>query len=272
MTLTASQPAAAPTEPAFHLFPLLPPELRLLIWRFSFLPRTVELHSRRTHYADSDRFHAPPKWHSRSRNPAALAVNVEARTAALALYTIALPLATPLGPDQSLDRPGAVRPSTQLLYLNLAADMVFLLGEVDFSRVTRLLEWFRSHDAPRPSAERDQPRRRRGLGRMAMSVASLGSWNPDIFAATLRALAMTLFADIDEFVMVLSTDRGPPPAWSGGRVVLRHGADTPRYSRFVAGQGRAYRCGDGGGGGGGGWMVVGRAEMKVAEVEFVDGW
>src|SRR5690348_10960699 len=84
----------------FPTFSLLPTEIRLRIWTLSFLPRILELHSPLDHYADryniATNRHSPdqpPPFQSRSYNPAALSVNVEARTAALTVYTVAMPLA-----------------------------------------------------------------------------------------------------------------------------------------------------------------------------------
>jgi len=96
-----NSPLGNVSEPltSFTLFPFLPPELRLLIWHHHFLltPRTIELHTRRTHYADlADPLNSRvPRWLSRSRNPAALSVSTEARAAALEFYTVRLPLAVP---------------------------------------------------------------------------------------------------------------------------------------------------------------------------------
>ncbi|KXX75593.1 hypothetical protein MMYC01_206570 [Madurella mycetomatis] len=245
----------------FPYFPLLPAELRLKIWHFSFLPRTVELHTRRTHYADIDRHGGTPKWQSQSRNPAALSVNAEARAAALECYTVALPLAAPLAPNQTFERPGdLLQDSDRVLYLNLEHDMVVLLGDLHYVRLTKLLEWFRKMDV---AGRRAAGARVSGLRRLAMSVAP---WAHEVGAATLKAFALTVFADIEEFVLFMYTDRMPPSSWTGGPCVLEEAsADADYYRRFVMGRGKQFRAD-------GDWMVVGQHPMKVAEIRFDDGW
>ncbi|KAK3377435.1 hypothetical protein B0H63DRAFT_477197 [Podospora didyma] len=232
----------------FHFFPFLPAELRLYIWHLSFLPRIVELHKRRTHYADDDRF---PRWQSYSRNPAALAVNVEARAAALEFYTVSLPLAAPLARHQTVELPGQLHLSGRRLYLNLVHDTVIVLGSVHFSRLTRLLGWFRAED-----------RSGTGLRRLAMSVAS---WAHEAGAATLKLFARTGFTDVEEFVLLMYNDLGPPADWTGGRVVFKPCRDTDYHRRFVMGKGKQFREGDG-------WMVVGKQPLKVVDVNFLNSW
>ncbi|GAB1313762.1 hypothetical protein MFIFM68171_03972 [Madurella fahalii] len=246
----------------FLYFPLLPAELRLKIWHFSFLPRTVELHTRRTHYADHDRHGGTPKWQSQSRNPAALSVNAEARAAALECYTVALPLAAPLARNQTHERPGdLLQDSDRVLYLNLEQDMVVLLGDLHYVRLTKLLEWFRKTDVARRRTT--AAARASGLRRLAMSVAP---WAHEVGAATLKAFALTIFADIEEFVLFMYTDRMPPPSWSGGPCVLEEAsADADYYRRFVMGRGKQFRADAD-------WMIVGQRPMKVAEIRFDDGW
>ncbi|KAJ4286862.1 hypothetical protein N0V88_007874 [Collariella sp. IMI 366227] len=247
----------------FPYFPLLPAELRLNIWHMSFLPRVVELHTRGAHYADSDRHFSTPRWQSRSRNPAALSVNTEARTAALGFYTVALPLAAPPPQSQVPERPGdLVLYSDRVLHLNLEHDMVLLLGDLHYARLTRLLEWFRKMDRP-PRRKGAHPGRPKGLRRLGMSVAL---WAHEVGAATLKAFARTVFADIDDFVLFMYPERMPPPSWVGGPCVLENAeADADIYRRFVIGRGRQFRVGDG-------WMVVGQRPMKVAEISFEEGW
>ncbi|OOF98088.1 hypothetical protein ASPCADRAFT_403905 [Aspergillus carbonarius ITEM 5010] len=67
----------------FHLFPLLPPELRLQIWSSSFLharDRVVKVSCRRYHYRR--RY----SWYFCAEPPVQLHVNREARNEALRLY------------------------------------------------------------------------------------------------------------------------------------------------------------------------------------------
>ncbi|KAK3309251.1 uncharacterized protein B0T15DRAFT_526689 [Chaetomium strumarium] len=279
MIETALEEPASPTRAApgtFPYFPLLPAELRLKIWHMSFLPRTVELHTRRAHYADDENLRlrsATPKWQSLSKNPAALSVNAEARAAALEHYTVALPLFAPPSKAQN-ERPGdLLQISDRVLYLNLEQDTVVLLGDLHYTRLTRLLDWFRKMDN-KPT--RGQQRRRdaddattspstrgKGLRRLAMSVAL---WAHEVGAATLKAFARTVFADIEEFVLFMYSERLPPPTWGGGLCLLEEAAaDADYYRRFLIGRGRQFRVGND-------WMVVGQRPMKVADICFEEGW
>ncbi|KAK4120995.1 hypothetical protein N657DRAFT_578671 [Parathielavia appendiculata] len=218
----------------------------------SFLPRTVELHTRRAHYANDDERGATPKWQSQSRNPAALSVNVEARAAALEFYTVTLPLQN----------------SYRVLYLNLEHDTVVLLGDLHYTRLTKLLDWFRMKDRPTSGRPRHSDvaggaGKEKGLRKLAMSVAL---WAHEVGAATLKAFARTVFADMDEFTLFMYPDRLPPPEWTGGVCMLEEAdADADYYRRFIIGRGRQFRVGNG-------WMVVGQQPMKVAEISFEGGW
>ncbi|KAK0638512.1 hypothetical protein B0T16DRAFT_421284 [Cercophora newfieldiana] len=253
-----------PPQPAtsFPLFPLLPAELRLKIWSSSFLPRTIELHNRRTHYADSERSSGVPQWQSQSRNPAALSVNAEARAAALEFYTVALPLCVP-----HFSFGGDARNGDRLLYLNPEEDMVVMLGDLNYSRLTHLLEWFRKQDAAYHNGRRSgsgAAGRGKGLRRMAMSV---GPWAHAVGAATLKAFARTVFADVEEFVMFNYKAPIPPETWRGGRVVLQEACTEDEAYRqfFVFGRGKQFREGDG-------WVVVGKRPIKIADIQFLEGW
>ncbi|KAK0609596.1 hypothetical protein B0T17DRAFT_501511 [Bombardia bombarda] len=255
----------------FPLFPLLPAELRILIFQFSFLPRTIELHTRLTHYADMDMNHhhdRMPKWQSLSRNPAALSVSCEARAAALEFYTVALPLAVPLAPNQTSGHRGRLLlDSDRVLYVNLEVDMIVLLGaEQHYGRLVGFLDWCRVMDniadvySPPPPPP---PNKGRGIRRLAMSVAP---WAHRVGAATLKAFARTVFADMDEFVLFVYAERMPPGNWAGGRCELDEvDGSNYHYREFVTGRGKQFREGDG-------WMVVGKRPMRVVDLRFVDGW
>ena len=230
----------------------------------SFLPRTVELHTRRSHYANDDNHRGTPKWQSQSRNPAALSVNAEARAAALACYRVALPLFLPPSRTPTFEWPGdLLQLSDRLLYLNLEEDTVVLLGDLHYTRLTKLLEWFRNMDKPTRSRNAGAAAGGKGLRRLAMSVAL---WSPEVGAATLKAFARTVFADIEEFVLFMYSARLPPPGWMGGSCVLQEAAPhTDYYRRFAIDRGRQFRVGSD-------WMVVGKRPMKVADMSFEDGW
>ncbi|KAK0716122.1 hypothetical protein B0H67DRAFT_489774 [Lasiosphaeris hirsuta] len=255
-------PDSNPFAPGtFPYFPLLPAELRLKIWALSLAPRTIELHTRRTHYADSDAHRRRvPQWQSLSRNPALLAVSAEARAAALEFYTVALPLAAPFGRKGgygAFERPGdMLSDSDRVLYISLEADTVVLLGDLHYGRLTTLLEWFRAQDVGRGRAGK-------GVRRLAMGVAQ---WAHEVGARTLKAFARSVFADLEEFVLFMYKERMPPEEWTGGRCVLEEAClDDDYYRRFVIGKGKQFREGNG-------WMAVGKRPMKVVDLQFLDGW
>ncbi|KAM7200385.1 hypothetical protein V8F20_005362 [Naviculisporaceae sp. PSN 640] len=318
---SVSSPLSPEPITEFHLFPLLPAELRLKIWHFSFLlsPRTIELHARRTHYAADNENHysgigafgnfsgasrergggggergPPPKWQSQSRNPAAMSVSAEARFAALEFYRVRLPLAynpadhtiaqrisaTALDRGSEWEnrtssswakyddlfvreRPGDLLSSSdRVIYLNPETDMVALLGDLHFGRLSRLLNWFRDQDAS--TARRGQARgKASGLRRLAMSVAP---FSHQVGAATLQAFARTVFGDVDEFVLFMYMGRVPPEEWNGGKVVLEDcKEDDDEYRRFLMGRGGQFRSP-------GGWMVVGKSPLRMADIRFENGW
>ncbi|KAK4215081.1 hypothetical protein QBC37DRAFT_419933 [Rhypophila decipiens] len=237
----------------------------------------------------------PPKWQSESRNPAALSVSAEARCAALEFYTVRLPLAYnpadhtthPTGhgsrgiPDSGKsewdtwtpswtkqddifvrEQPGNMLSSSdRVIYLNLETDTVVLLGDLHFGRLSRLLNWFRDQS----QQQQKRPGRPKGTGlkRLAMSVAP---FSHQVGAATLRAFARTVFADVEEFVLFMYMGRVPPEGWDGGRVVLEDcKRDGDEYRRFLMGRGGQFREG-------GGWMVVGKSPLRMVEIRFEDGW
>lgn len=285
-------PQPNPHQPLqqFHHFPLLPPELRLKIWSvfpphlcnflssfpaknphardLSFLPRTVELHTRRTHYADWPEHHGgAPRWKSSSRNPAALSVCIESRLAAQEFYTAALPLvaAAPAfsaaGEPERRRQGRATDNSSRVLYVNLEHDTVALLGDLHFERLNKLLEWFREQE----ESDRRKKGHARGLRRLAMSTAP---WAHDVGAATLRAFSRTVFRDIDEFVLFMYAEATPPLQWGGGRCELEEiSAAEDYYRRFVVGRGKQFVDPVNGG-----WMRVGRKEMRIADIRFEEGW
>lgn len=259
-------PASPTTSDTFPFFSLLPAELRLKIWHASFLPRPVELHASRTHYAADDQlYNGAPRWQSSSLNPAALSVSVEARAAALSHYTVALPLVPPLAPGQIFDRPGNLLRSGRggrVLYLAPAYDTLALLGDIHYSRLMQLLEWFRARDAAQ-HAIRPRAGGGKGVRRLAMSVTQ---WAHEVGGRTLRAFARSVFEDLDEFVLFMYNKSDPPQGWTGGRCVLQDASpQDDHYRRFLVRSGKQFRDGDG-------WMKVGGRPMKVVDIEFLDGW
>jgi hypothetical protein len=217
----------------FHLFPSLPTELRLKIWHHSFLarPRVVELHLWRYHYArvESD------QWQSGSANPAALSASSESRREALRFYRVTVPLH---GHD-----------GARVLYINPAVDTVVVLGELQYRRLQNLFATVRSQD---PDCK--------GLQRVGLSVAC---WAHDYAGATLRIWANTLFRFLDQFILLLYTERQPPGQFRGGECELVATEGESALEPYVRDT-REFRNGDK-------WLIVGNNEMSVMSLRFLPG-
>lgn len=258
-------------SPTFPAFPLLPAEIRLRIWTQSLLPRVLELHSPEAHYADqysiaADRhsIQRPPAFQSRSYNPATLSVSVEARTVALAVYTVALPLASEKHYELALD-------GRRVLYVSPDRDTVVLLGYEPAIKVTRLVSWFREHIRAQAHGL--------GVSGLVTGLCSIGvsaaQFANNQGAQLLRVIGRDLFFDVDHFILVIGsgpgcgTEQAPPDWWDGGKCFLRelshYERDDDQYKGFQAGIGRQFRGQDG-------WMVVGRNRMRIASIYFENGW
>ncbi|KAK8029633.1 hypothetical protein PG993_010924 [Apiospora rasikravindrae] len=168
-------PEMAQQEPVFHLFPQLPLEIRLKIWRLSLEPRVLELHSRRTHYAQAEDW----PWQSDCFNPALLSVCDEARGEALGALTVALPM-----------------PHGGMLYCDPMRDVLVVLGDSDLPRLRQLFAEVEDQDP-------------RGLRHLALSVAC---WAHDYAGPTLRIWQRALFHKLDRLTLVLYRGRDPRPA------------------------------------------------------------
>lgn len=256
----------------FPAFPLLPTEIRLRIWAQSLLPRVLELHFPQSHHADQSSIAAdhnsmqrPPAFQSRSYNPAALSVNVEARTVALTVYTIALPLTPEKQPSLPLD-------GGRVLYISPDLDTVVLLGYVPAMKVSRLLSWSREHIRVRVHGSGGH-----GLVTGLCSIGvSAAQFTNNQGAQLLRIIGRDLFHDVDYFILVIGsgpgygTEQAPPDWWDGGKCLLREWSqyerdDGDQYREFKMGVGRQFRERDG-------WMVVGRNRMRIASIYFENGW
>ncbi|EGX93590.1 hypothetical protein CCM_04965 [Cordyceps militaris CM01] len=238
-----------PLPEGFRHFGHLPLELRLKIWHYSFQPRVVELHGRRAHYADAFRHGgSTPGWQSASNNPAALAVNTEARAAALRYYRIQIPLALAV----SCQRPGdTVTHRGRVLYLNPAVDTVAMLGDLDFYRLSSFLSDIRHRD---PAGI--------GLKRLAVSAR----WTSHGGAgSSIRMIFKTIFPELAEFIVYLFDSSLPPEDWVNGTCLLEDCAGTSVYKAFEAGGGKHLREGDK-------WMVIGKSQLKIMQLAFFSGW
>ncbi|KAK8062760.1 pectinesterase precursor [Apiospora hydei] len=159
-------PEMAQEERSFHLFPQLPLEIRQKIWRLSLEPRVLELHSRRTHYAQAEDW----PWRSDCFNPALLSVCDEARGEALGALTVALPM-----------------PHGGMLYCDPMRDVLVVLGDSDLPRLRRLFAEVEDQDP-------------RGLRHLALSVAC---WAHDYAGPTLRIWQRALFHKLDRLTLYL---------------------------------------------------------------------
>lgn len=242
-----------PNNNGFSLFPLLPAELRLKIWAHSFEPRTVELHSRRSHYADDDRHGGVPKWQSGCTNPAALSVSAECRAAALRHYTVRFPLAA----VQPCERAGdSVIDVHRVLYISPAVDTVVVLGDADLRRLAVLFS---------DCLRRDTAGGQNGQGGLRRLGLSVGSWTHEGAGASLRVYARTVFRDLEELTLFMFAERVPPADWRGGVCSLSACGDTDYYRRFAMGRGRQLRNGES-------WMKVGKKELRIRDLNFSEGW
>ena len=242
----------------FPLFPLLPPEIRLWIWQDSCLPRVLEIHAPQFHYADRGNVdlsthHQPPAFQSRSYNPALLSVSTEARTTALSIYTVALPLAS-----EKKNR-DLVPDSHRVLYIALDRDSVVLLGLESAQSVTQLVHYFnQGGHGQRSVTESD-----RGLRSFGVSATHFAH---DHGAAMLRIIGGTLFRDLESFSLWISEfemAKAPPPWWVGGQCRLH---EFESGQQFLTGVRFQFWDQDG-------WLVVGRyVVMKVVDIHFENGW
>jgi hypothetical protein len=155
----------------------------------------------------------------------------------------------PLAPMSLVECPrgGA---NDRVLYLNLETDTIVVLGGLEYTRLTNLLEWFRKRD----------DKGGRGVRRLALSIAS---WT---YADMLRVFARTVFRDLDEFGLFMYHSPTPPKPWMKGMCFLEEARkDAAAYRWFVTGLGGQLRDGDN-------WLVVGKNRLRIFELSFSVGW
>lgn len=259
-----------PTPTSFPRFPDLPTELRLKIWQLSFVPRVVEVHRRKSHYADD--YHSAAsgvssgsagsaslaKWQSWSANPAALAVSYEARSCALDHYSAIIRLAV----NTPCERAGEARLDLhRRLYLAPHADTLAMLGEFNVAQTVELLRHIASQTRERDGHSSHNHGRSRGLRRLALCASSIGHPRSGI---SLLIYSRNIFQDLDQLVLFLYDERMPPAAWHDGHCALVDCRDTYTFRRFQVGQGAELRSRSGGPG----WMTVGHGPLEVQDLAF----
>lgn len=212
MAFSSTGPAVSRASPPheFTRFPDLPAELRIRIWRFSFAPRVLELHSRRSHYARAE----VGQWQSSCGNPVGFSVCAESRAEARSFYPIALPV---YGGDD------------RVLYLNPATDTLVVLGELEYPRLSRLFATIQSQD---PTEQ--------GLQRIGLSVAC---WAHEFAGATLKIWARSLFKQLEQFILLMYMERLPPTDFRGGECVLEDCKGMESFMRYVS-DAREFRSGN----------------------------
>lgn len=123
----------------FQLFSELPIELRLKIWRFSFLEaRHVSLDTAYGYPLDADELHPEFQKFLEHPLPISLYVNHESRTETLRHYTVPFlgDILRPLNTVKTFDRPFWFDPSRESLWLEPES-----LETLDFSESTWIEEW-----------------------------------------------------------------------------------------------------------------------------------
>ncbi|KAJ4389049.1 hypothetical protein N0V93_006511 [Gnomoniopsis smithogilvyi] len=233
--------STARTKPLkkFHLFNDLPTEIRLKIWDLTFLPRVVEVRPPRPHNSQG-------QWQSGCSNPAALAVCIEAREAALAHFRIPFPLTidTKIPPTgisrQNASEPLPFKPTAssyigvpfngtsssgengvqarRTLYVSPEHDTVCLLGrDWDNGRLSHVMRTFREADPLRV-----------GISRLGMSVRA---WGFGGSVVRMKELGTTLFQELDQLVLFMYGEQNPPPAWRAKGSAIVDGEDREQYRR-----------------------------------------
>ncbi|KAL1902438.1 hypothetical protein Sste5346_001419 [Sporothrix stenoceras] len=240
----------------FTCFPNLPTELRLKIWHLSFVPRVIEVHRRKSHYADSASSVGQAslaKWQSWSANPAALAVSFEARSCALEHYSATIRLAV----NTPCERAGEARLDLhRRLYIAPHADTLAMLGEFNVAQTVELMRHINNQTRGQTSDDVG-----RGLQRLALCASSIGHPGSGIL---LTIYGRNIFRDLDRLVLFLYDERVPPTAWTDGHCALVDCRDTYTFRRFQVGQGAELKSQ----GGKPGWMTVGHNPLEVLDLAF----
>lgn len=267
----------------FHAFGNLPPELRIKIWRLTFLPRVVELHPTSFNNAGAvgdDGLQQQEQWQSGCSNPAALSVCSEAREIALEHFRIACPLAsiasqqdTKIGTTTVIGAVfnGKAGLRRRVLYISPESDTVALLGQdTDSTKLSNLLDWFRDAD-----------RKRRGISSLALSTS--GQVHDESVATSYDT---TVLRDLNQLILFSNSELSPPSEWSArgagiDEQLLNSFRKTGNkcelvpcktsnawyvYKQWRSGKGRQF------------WdkqkktLEVGKNRIRIQDLEFSKGW
>ncbi|KAI1801044.1 hypothetical protein F4811DRAFT_536161 [Daldinia bambusicola] len=181
-------------------FSSLPTELRFQIWRLTFQPRIVAIHSEKD---------AQPKWASNCDNPAALSVCSESRALALDHFTVVLPMFKSKA-GISIPRP---------LYFSPTCDMLAFIGEVGFKRLSEIFRLVRELDPTH-----------RGLRRVGVS---LSCWAHNFRFATLRIWEDSLFTELEDLVLIMYDEQKPPASFQRGEAGLEPAQGMDSFARLL---------------------------------------
>lgn len=263
----------------FHAFGNLPPELRIKIWRLTFLPRVVELHPTSFSNAGAvgdDVLQQQEQWQSGCSNPAALSVCSEAREIALEHFRIACPLASVTSQQDTKIGIGAVLHGKaglrrRLLYISPESDTVALLGQdTDSTELSNLLDWFRDAD-----------RKRRGISSLALGTSGQVHDEP-----VTTSYDTTVLRDLNQLILFPNSELLPPSEWSArGAGIDEQSLNSFRktgnkcelgsckssnawyvYKQWRSGKGRQF------------WdkqkrtLEVGKNRIRIQDLEFSEGW
>ncbi|KAI8966150.1 hypothetical protein F5Y11DRAFT_310560 [Daldinia sp. FL1419] len=190
----ASDALPAPSQPplsGFTCFPLLPTELRFKIWRDTFFPRVVEMHSQK----DGIDGGSQPKWVSNSDNPAVMSVCSESRILAMEHFTVLLPVFKP--------QPGI--PVPRHLYFSPTTDLLAFLGEVDYTRLSYIFWQVQQQDPTH-----------RGLRRVAVTM---NCWTRTFKHTNIMVWGNALF-ELEDLVLIMYDEQRPPASFRHGEVKL----------------------------------------------------
>ncbi|KAF4943214.1 hypothetical protein FGADI_13558 [Fusarium gaditjirri] len=131
-------------------------------------------------------------------------------------YRVKLPLATVAPYEHAGDD---INDPHRVLYINPAIDTIVVLGDLDYSRISRLLTGLRVGD---PAGK--------GLQNFAVSA----SWTYHQGAGdTIRMIVKHMFPELVEMTVFMYDEKMPPADWAGGTCELQDCSHTDYYKRVI---------------------------------------